>query len=210
MAPIAGAPFLVHLLEKLALAGIGRTVLCTGHLAGKIYDGVGDHFQKMEMVYSQEDKPMGTGGAARLSLSKVESSLVLVLNGDSYCDVDIEKLLHSHETKKSQGTLALAEVKDCSRYGSVTLDSNGSVTSFLEKGTKEGQGWINAGVYLLERSVLQAIPAGKEVSLERETFPNLIGNGLFGFKMIGGGFIDIGTPESYSQATEFFQKRSRT
>jgi D-glycero-alpha-D-manno-heptose 1-phosphate guanylyltransferase len=207
MAPIAGAPFLNHLLDKLVLSGITRTILCTGHLAGQIEGAIGGTYRGMEMAYSREDRPMGTGGAVRLALPFLETSRALVLNGDSFCDFDAAAHLARHESAKAQGTLVLARVDDCSRYGSVTLGADDSVSRFQEKGALKGGGWINAGVYLLERSVLQAIPAGREVSLERETFPGLVGNGLYGFRMEAGGFIDIGTPDSYAQAQEFFQSR---
>lgn len=156
---------------------------------------------------------MGTGGAVRLALPLLDASRALVLNGDSFCDFDAAAHLARHESAKAQGTLVLARVDDCSRYGSVTLGEDDSVSLFREKGAIEsgesggGGGWINAGVYLLERPILESIPSGREVSLERETFPGLIGKGLFGFRMASGGFIDIGTPDSYAQAQAFFQSR---
>jgi D-glycero-alpha-D-manno-heptose 1-phosphate guanylyltransferase len=209
MAPIEGSPFLNHLLDKLSQAGVSRTVLCTGHLAGQIEDGIGETYKGMQVRYSREESPMGTGGAVRLAMPFLDSSLALVLNGDSFCDVDIRGLLEWHRVKQAKGTLVLAKVEDCSRYGSVALDPEGTVASFREKGAQGGKGWINAGVYLLDRSLIESIPAGREVSLERETIPASIGKGLFGFRMEYGGFIDIGTPDSYAQAREFFQQRSR-
>jgi D-glycero-alpha-D-manno-heptose 1-phosphate guanylyltransferase len=207
MAPIAGAPFLNHLLDKVALSGVTRTVLCTGHLAGQIEVAIGGSYRGMEMAYSREDRPMGTGGAVRLALPLLDTSRVLVLNGDSFCDFDSAAHLDRHESANAQGTLVLARVDDCSRYGSVTLGADDAVSLFQEKGAQKGAGWINAGVYLLERRVLEGIPEGREVSLERETFPRLVGNGLYGFRMASGGFIDIGTPDSYAQAQAFFQTR---
>jgi D-glycero-alpha-D-manno-heptose 1-phosphate guanylyltransferase len=209
MAPISGSPFLHHLLDKLVLAGVRRTVLCTGHLAGQIEGAIGSAYRGMEMAYSKEDVPMGTGGAVRLALPLLDASRALVLNGDSYCDFDAASLLARHEAGKALGTLVLARVEDCSRFGSVTVGPDDSVSSFREKGARKGGGWINAGVYLLERTLLETIPAGGEVSLERDTFPGLIGKGLYGFRMETGGFIDIGTPDSYAQASRFFQERSR-
>lgn len=207
MAPIAGSPFLNHLLDKLVLAGINRTILCTGHLAGQIEGAIGAAYRGMEMAYSQEDRPMGTAGAIRLALPFLDTSRVLVLNGDSFCDFDAAAHLARHESAKAKATLVLARVDDCSRYGSVTLGADDSVSLFQEKGALKGGGWINAGVYLLEREVLEAIPAGKEVSLEREIFPGLVGNGLYAYRMDAGGFIDIGTPDSYAQAQAFFRTR---
>lgn len=207
MAPIAGSPFLNHLLDKLVLSGVTRSILCTGHLAGQIESSIGGDYRGMEMAYSRESSPMGTGGAARLALPLLETSRALVLNGDSFCDFDAAAHLDRHESTKAQGTLVLARVDDCSRYGSVTLGADDAVSSFREKGSFGGGGWINAGVYLLERRVLEAIPSGREVSLERDTFPGLIGNGLYGFRMETGGFIDIGTPDSYAQAKDFFRNR---
>jgi NDP-sugar pyrophosphorylase family protein len=129
---------------------------------------------------------------------------VLVLNGDSFCEYDLPAFLAWHLGKPALASLLLSYVSDCSRYGSVTLGADDSVATFEEKGSATGAGWINAGVYLLDSGTIAAIPEGTLASLERDVFPSLIGRGLFGLRLADGAFIDIGTPESYARASEFF------
>jgi len=111
-----------------------------------------------------------------------------------------------HRRRKSQATMLLAEVEDASRFGRVEIEEDGAVLSFSEKG-EPGPGFVNAGVYVLQRSVVEAIPADRPVSLERETFPSLIGNKFYA-EPGGFAFMDIGTPESYAAASEFFRRTS--
>lgn len=202
MAIVAGKPFAEWLLVMLYNQGIRRAVMCTGYLS----EAVETHFRKgqtmgMEIVYSHDPFPLGTGGALRYALSKTAAKRFFVINGDSYCRLDLSNFLKTHQTRNARASLILVRVEDCGRYGSVKIDRNGAVQGFLEKSYTRGEGLINAGIYLLEREVLEEIPEGEMISLEREVFPKLIGKGLYAV-LSEGPFIDIGTPESYTRAEE--------
>jgi len=203
MAEVHGRPFICYLLNQLTVAGIRRIVLCTGYMAETVRALLGDRYNGAELLYSVESKPLGTGGALRLALPLLTSDPVLVMNGDSFCAVELRQFAAEHSRRRAAASLALAEVTDISRYGAVTTAPNGAVTSFEEKGAREGKGLINAGIYLLARDRIAAIPPDEMISLERDIFPGLIGSGLYGSAQ-SGKFIDIGVPEDYRAATAFF------
>jgi NDP-sugar pyrophosphorylase family protein len=162
---------------------------------------------QMSLQYSQEPSPLGTGGALRFALPLLQSETVLVLNGDSFSEVNLRAFCLVHRLRGAQVTLLLAEVTDTGRFGRVELDGEGRVTGFREKG-KTGGGWVNGGVYLVNRPLLQAIPPQQIVSLEQDLFPAWIGRGFFGFRSQGR-FIDIGMPESLAGAGTFFHRENR-
>ena len=199
LAEVGGRPFVVRLLEQLTTAPVKNIVLCTGHLGEQVEATLGTQYQSIPLTYSREESPLGTAGAIRRALPHVQSDPVLVLNGDSYCECDLAALIEFHRTHAARDTLCLRAVEDTSRYGRVGLDSQDRILAFDEKGVS-GRGWINAGIYLLARSTIENIPSGRAVSIERETFPRLLGQGLFGFRTRGTRFIDIGTPDSYAAA----------
>ncbi len=199
LADVGGRPFILRLLEQLAAAGIQNVVLCTGHLGEQVEAALGTSFQSVALAYSRETAPLGTAGALRQALPLLNSDPVLALNGDSFCECDIRALIDFHHTRAARNTICLRAVDDTSRYGRVALDSQDRILAFEEKGVS-GRGWINAGIYLLARTTLEAIPVNTAVSIEREVFPALVANGLFGFRTRGTRFIDIGTPESYAAA----------
>lgn len=203
VAEVNGRPFLHFLLDQLASAGIRQAVLCTGYMAGNVQELLGRNHGPVKLVYSVETEPLGTGGAVRLALPYLASDPVLVMNGDSFCDIDLQLFASEHMQKRAVASLALAAVNDISRYGAVDVTTDGSVTHFEEKGARQGDGLINAGIYLLSKTIIASIPAEQPVSLERDIFPGLIGNGLCGFAG-SGRFIDIGVPDDYRAAADFF------
>lgn len=200
MAAIGGRPFLEYLLHKLEKVGISQVVLCTGHMGEKIRDTFGDAHGRLDLYYSREMVPMGTGGAVRYALNLLDSESVLVMNGDSYCDADLNAFWEFHRSKGAKATLLLVKSADRGgRYGHVRINSKGQVVSFDEKSEHAAAGWINAGIYLLKKELIMSIPEGKGISLEQEIFPERIGQGLYGFQS-DGSFIDIGVPEDYARA----------
>jgi D-glycero-alpha-D-manno-heptose 1-phosphate guanylyltransferase len=204
LALVKGKPFLCRLLDQLKEAGVRSVVLSTGYMADDVESTIGETYDGIRIRYSREQHPLGTAGAVRLALGETMSDPILVLNGDSFCEVDLEQLCRFHCAKLARATIVLAQVEDTSRFGRVETDSAGAVTSFEEKGAAASAGWINAGVYCLNREVAENIPAAQTRSLELEVFPRLIGTGLFGFKA-GREFLDIGTPRSYEEAQSFFE-----
>jgi NDP-sugar pyrophosphorylase family protein len=201
LADVLGRPFLCFLLDALAAAGVERVVLCTGHGGGQIRAYFGASYRGLPLAYSREGTPLGTAGALRFALPLLADDPVLVTNGDSYCHADARMLWSAHGASGAAATVLLAHVPDAGRYGRVTIDEAGRVLTFSEK-TAPGPGWINAGVYVLSRLVLDAIPTGRAVSLEREVLPAWIGRGLHGHAT-DGAFLDIGTPQSYAAAGAF-------
>jgi NDP-sugar pyrophosphorylase family protein len=205
LAEILGRPFLTYLLDQLSCAGAREVVLCTGYMASKVQEVYGDTYKYLHLLYSQEDEPLGTGGALRLALPLLNSDPVLVMNGDSYIHADLNSYVDWFFRKDRKASLLLTSVSDTGRYGMVKVGKDENILAFEEKGMARGAGWINAGVYLLKKSLVRLIPPGKAFSLERELFPSLVGKGLFGYQCKGS-FIDIGTPKSYAAAEKFFGK----
>ena len=208
LAPVLGKPFLAYLLDSLADAGLRDVVLCTGYRAEMVQTQFGSQYRNLSLRYSPESSPLGTAGALRQALAQFTTPNILVLNGDSYCSADLRALLAAHRNRNARATLTLVEVPDVSRFGRVETDAQGQVVRFDEKGSHTGRGWINAGIYLLQRNGIESIPAQREVSLEREVFPAWIGRGLWGYASTDSRFLDIGTPESYALATEFFGRKA--
>lgn len=200
MAPIAGRPFLEYLVRQLTRDGFRRIVLLTGHGAEAIerYFGTGGDAQ-VEITYSHEPEPLGTGGALRLAASRFPDERYLVMNGDSFFDIPLATLAADHRSALGSGarlTLALASSAETARFGTVELDHERFVTRFIEKGTRATDGLINAGIYLMQGEVLDALPADQAISLEREVIPQLVGRGLRGLAF-DSGFVDIGVPDAY-------------
>ena len=205
---IRGRPFLAYLLDQLAGTGVRYVVLCTGYLGEQVEAEFGDAYGSLCLVYSQESSPLGTAGALRLALPLFKSDPVLVMNGDSFCQANLRGFWAWHCARGAEATLLLTEVPDTKRYGRVDVDADGLVLRFDEKNDKGGPGWINAGIYLLNHRLLPTTPANGAVSLERDMFPAWIGRGLYGYRSEGR-FLDIGTPEAYAVAEQFFAPETR-
>jgi len=216
LATVRGKPFLAYLLDQLLEAGVSRVVLLTGYGGEQIEATFGDQYRDLALAYSHEPEPLGTAGALRFALSQLFPSAApgamsavdgaLVLNGDSYCDTDFTKFRAFHEREQGDASLVLAQVPDTSRFGKVEVAASHRLQRFLEKQEAGGAGWINAGIYLLNRELIEQIPAGRAVSIEREMFPDwLRSRRLLGFDSEGA-FLDIGTPESYQAAEKFFAR----
>lgn len=205
LASVNDRPFLSYLLDQLIAADFRKVILCTGHKAGMVREAFGQSYKELIICYSQESKPLGTGGALRYALPMIEKDTVLAMNGDSYIDADINAYLGWFFKKKIDAALLLVKVNDVSRYGRVEIDRNSHVIRFEEKKKSGGEGFINSGVYIFKKKMLECIPPAKKFSLERELFPNLINKGLCGY-VVESKFIDIGTPESYAEVKRFFKK----
>lgn len=203
LAEVNHRPFVTYLLDQLVQSGARNVVLCTGYHGLEVQKMLGGAYHQLNLRYSHEDSPLGTGGALRLALPQIASSLALVMNGDSMCEIDLVEFRAWHETHGAEGSLALTYVPDSGRFGWVETDVSGRITSFVEKSPETRSGWINAGIYLLSTNLIEQIPPGESLSLERVMFPRWIARGLMGFHSKGR-FLDIGTPESYATAEAFF------
>lgn len=202
LAEVGGRPFLAYVLDELIGAGVRHVVLCTGDRAEMVEEAFGATYRSLKLSYSREMEPRGTGGALRAALAYTTSPTILAANGDSLCRADLPAMLARHRATAAAVTILLSEAADTSQFGRVETDPDDRVIEFCEKGRHAGPGWINAGVYLFQRRVLQDLPPGVTVSLEREVFPRLDANCLLGFKTTTRSY-DIGTPESYRAAAAF-------
>jgi D-glycero-alpha-D-manno-heptose 1-phosphate guanylyltransferase len=199
MAPVRGRPFLEWLLRFLHRAGTEDVVLATGHMGEVVEDHFGDGSALgVRLLYSREDRPLGTAGAVRAALPMLPGRRLLVLNGDSFCDVDMAALLATHAASGADATVLVVPASG-DRYGAVLLADDGRVVEFAEKRAL-GQGLVNAGVYVMERAVIAALPEGRELSLEREVLPEACRRGSLQGMLVAGPLLDIGTPESYALA----------
>lgn len=197
-------PFLAYMVEWLAGHGVTEVVLACGFLPDELREALGEEERAgARLTYVTEPERRGTAGAIRFAAEQLGDRLgerFLALNGDVLCDLDLGVLLRAHEQRESCVTLALHPVPDAAAYGLVDTDEAGAVLEFLEKTGEAVPGEVNAGAYVLERSVLDLIPPGREVSIEREVFPRLVGEGLHGV-LLEGYWMDIGTPGRYLQAS---------
>ena len=208
VAQVAGRPFLAHLLDQVTRFGFRDVVLCVGFGADQVEGALGDAFGPLALRYSRESEPLGTAGALRLALPLLAGDAAMVMNGDSFCDADLAAAWASHRERKALATLVLVEVADTARYGRVELGANDAIRRFAEKQPDGGPGWINAGIYLLARSRIEAIPARRPLSLERDVLPSWVGDRLFGHRSRAR-FIDIGTPQSYADASRLLAVADR-
>jgi len=209
MALVGGRPFLEWWLYRLHNYGCRHVILCVGYMGGFIREYFGDgECIGLTLEYSEEEETLGTGGALRQGVSYCRSESILVLNGDSWCDVNLTELLEWHITKKAKGTLLLTRVDDPTRYGQVHVSQYSEILEFLEKSEAQASaGWVNAGAYIFSRHLVETISPGGVVSLEREVLPSWVGQGLFGYRGKGQ-FVDIGLPESYAKADLIFGNKN--
>lgn len=208
LAIVHDRPFVEWLLLALSTRGLQRAILAAGYGVGAIRNYFRDGKPVgLEITISEEPGPLGTGGAARLAAQQAHTSPLLVMNGDSYSRFNLIELLLMHQRHHAKATLWLQNTDRADRFGSVVVNPDGKVKAFQEK--QEGSGLISAGVYLVNRDVLCQIRADRMVSLEREVFPSLVREGLYG--VVGDGpFIDIGTPESLASAAKVLDQELST
>ncbi|MFI6340157.1 sugar phosphate nucleotidyltransferase [Streptomyces sp. NPDC050535] len=205
MVPAAGVPFLTHQLARARAAGVEHIVLATSYLAEVFEPYFGDGSSLgLHLEYVTEEEPLGTGGAIRNVASRLRSGPddpVLIFNGDILTGLDIQALVRTHGTTGADVSLHLTRVEDPRAFGLVPTDATGRVTAFLEKPQTPEEivtDQINAGAYVFRRSVIDTIPAGRPVSVERETFPELLATGAHLQGMVDSTYwLDLGTPQAF-------------
>lgn len=202
MAPVAGIPFLEYVLRYLSHQGITHLVLAVGHLREQIIGHFGDSFEGMDISYSEEVDPLGTGGGILQACGFLKGKRAFVVNGDTFFHVDLAKLETLHVQKGAALTLALKPMHRFERYGTVETDANGKVEGFLEKQYRES-GLINGGVYCLETTLFEdRMP--KVFSFEKDVLERRVREGVIYGVESDTYFIDIGIPEDYQKAQEDF------
>jgi len=198
-------PFLAYMIEWLAGHGVTEVVLACGFLPGVLREALSGEEERagVRIRYVTEPEPMGTAGAIRFAADQLGDELddrFLALNGDVLTDLDLSALLRAHGEGDRAATIGLHPVEDSSAFGLVRRGEGGEVLEFLEKTGEPAPGDVNAGMYVLERAVLDLIAPAENVSIERDVFPRLVGEGLYG-GLLEGYWVDIGTPERYLQAS---------
>lgn len=203
MAPVVGKPFLTYILDQLVSFQLREVVICTGHLHNAIVEHFGNHYRSIDITYSNETVVRGTGGAVRNALPVLNSSLVLVMNGDSYCNFDMSEFEVFHAVTGADVSMLLVQEDNNVRGGLVSVAADDRVISFKEKESSAVTSLINAGVYIMDTEVIRHMPTQSPYSLENDFFPTLVNKSLYGM-MSDGPFIDIGTPEAFRNAQAFF------
>ncbi len=196
-------PFMAYMLEWLRGHGVEDVIMSCGFLADGVREVLGDGSAfGLRLRFVEEPEPRGTAGAVKLAEPMLEERF-LMLNGDVLTDIDLSAQIAQHEQTGARGTLALVPVPDPSAYGLVLLDEDRAVEEFIEKPSSEQKlptNLISAGAYVLEREILDMVPPDRNVSIEREVWPRLVGDGLYGFPSESY-WMDIGTPERYLKGT---------
>ncbi|MCX6656086.1 MAG: NDP-sugar synthase [Candidatus Bathyarchaeota archaeon] len=202
--PIGEQSLMDWTLKNLSQGGIDTVVMAVNYMAEALVRYLGPTKYDLGIIYSRENRPLGTGGPIRKAKDLLNSEPFLVMNGDVITDIDIRRLIDFHKAKRGLATVALTPVSDPTRYGAVELDWEGRITRFVEKPErgKEPSNLINAGIYVLDPKILDYIPDGRAVSIEREVFPVLANERkLFGFEFHGL-WTDIGIPDDYLRANQ--------
>ncbi|HEV7936779.1 MAG TPA: NDP-sugar synthase [Solirubrobacteraceae bacterium] len=200
--PLVDRPFISFMLEWLHAHGIDDVIMSCGFLATSVRNVLGDgSAYGIRLRFVEEPDPRGTAGALKFAESLLDERF-LMLNGDVLTDIDLTEQIAQHERTGAKATLALVPVEDPSAYGLVHLEDDHAVREFVEKPSSDriDTNLISAGAYVLERSILELVPSGRNVSIEREVWPRLVGEGLYGFPSQSY-WLDIGTPARYLQGT---------
>ena len=210
MVQIADRPFLELLLRQLRRYCFRRIILAVGYRKETISSYFGDEFLGLSLLYSPEPFPLGTGGALQHAVRQVDSDSALVLNGDSYTDANLTQLVEDHHASNADGSVLLVRADGRDDCGSVLMDGSGWIREFREKASSSESAYVNAGIYVLSRSLLIGIPAAVQVSIEKELFPGwLRENKRLRAALCSGQCVDIGTPERYCTAQALLAKAER-
>ena len=207
MAPVDGEPFLNYQLRYLKNFGIGRVILSVGYLAEKIRDYYQASFEGIAISYVMETEPLGTGGGIRLAMELCQDEQAVVLNGDSFFEVDLGLFWEMHRAQSSLISLALRRVENAGRYGTIETNAEQRIVSFREKSSRNEPGTINGGVYILSKELfLKQTRPGTVFSIEKDFFEKQLKTlPMKGFEF-NGYFIDIGIPEDYLKAQDDFKR----
>ena len=206
MAPVNNKPFLAYLLDYLLKNGVRRVVLSVGYMHEKILNYFHKNYKGIEIIYSIEPEPLGTGGAVALAMKSVLSDEVFILNGDTLFKIDLKGLYDFHTKKHADISLALRRVEDASRYGSVSCDDNGRVTEFREKEIIPVPGLINGGIYVMKKKYFDHLQLSGKFSLERDCFAKLCKESFTYGYVSENYFLDIGIPIDYKKAQNEFKR----
>ena len=204
MAPVAERPFLTYLLDQLNQAGIEKVYLSVGYKHEVITNHFGAQYKDIQLNYVVENEPLGTGGGIKLAAKQVTSDNFYVINGDTYFDIDFEALESFYHNQNFDACLALSHVENASRYGTVQLTKDQRISRFAEKEEASKDGLINGGIYLVNKHVFLKNAPLERFSMEQDFLQKYVDKLNIGGFVSDGYFIDIGIPEDYLKANEYF------
>lgn len=204
MVEINKQPFLDILIEYVSSYGFKRFILCTGYKADFIQKYYSCTKNSQKILFSEETIPLGTGGAIKNAEKFIQGNPFLVMNGDSFCPINLNEFVDFHIRMGAHLSMAVAESDNSKDFGLLALDSSQKIINFKEKIERRGKSYINAGIYLFDKDVLSMIPQNVKYSLEYDLFPKLVGGKFYGF-ITKENLLDIGTPERYEHAKKFFK-----
>ena len=198
MAPIAGRPFLAYIMDRLVDTQINQATLSVGYRAEIVMDYFKNSYKGLSINYISEDKPVGTGGAIAYALENVKDDHVLVINGDTLVNINYLNLIEWYLKNPTKVAVVVKKISDVSRYGTVKIQ-NGIISGFSEKG-ENGEGWINAGIYLMEGDLFNDYQLPNSFAFEKDFLQRYSTNLMPSVYKTSCYFIDIGTPEDYERA----------
>jgi len=203
MAEINKQPFLDILIEYVTSYGFKRFILCIGYKGSIIKKHYEETSKPLEILFSEEKEPLGTGGAIKKAESLIQSNPFLVMNGDSFCKLNLLDFLNSHIVNKALLSVALIKTRHNQNCGKVILDRNQRIVEFDEKGKSQAESFSSAGSYLMEKEIFSMMGDKKIISLEYDLFPSLLSKACYGY-VVNEDLIDIGTPRNYKKAKQVF------
>lgn len=198
LAAFGDTTFLDILLNTLTRNGFERFILCVGYMKNQIKEHF-EHIKDVKILFSEDDEPLGTGGALKNAKSLIQSETFIVMNGDSICDINYQDFYQFHKNKAVILSMALIRTKDTQDFGSVVINETNEIISFKEKVKTSDICLINAGIYLMQKDIFLHMPDNSKFSLEHDFFPKITGQHCAGF-IVNGELIDIGTPDRYENA----------
>lgn len=207
MALIDGRPFVSLLVEHFVRHGARRFIFCTGHRGEMIEEWFERHRGSYDSLFVRDPFPLGTGGALAQAMALTRRNPVLVLNGDSFCEIDPTRLLRFHALKRARATIAVTHPDEREDTGSVELAADDRILSVVEKSGSGTTGYRNAGIYVFDRSVESLFPRNSPWSLERDLLPRLVAQGFYGF-VTASALYDIGTPERLAHFRHIWKEAS--
>lgn len=211
MAEVSGQPFLDILLEYLKDQGFQRIILCTGFKAQAVeaYYREQKKFPQLTLEFSQENSPLGTGGALKNAKNLIKSNPFIVLNGDCFCRLDYKRFVDFHLSREALATIVVTQVPQNKDFGNITLDQSSRIIAFQEKGETSLNCYVSTGIYCLSgEKAFDRMPSPSRFSLEYDYFPYLVDHGFYGYR-VEKSFMDIGTPERYQKAQHKFLKKDK-
>lgn len=206
MAPVHGKPFLFYILDYLKSYEINKVIVSVGYLKEYIINNLQNNYSGIEILFSPEEKPLGTGGAIKTAFRLCENNEVFVLNGDTYFRPNLEKMQYNHIVHHAEISMAVKKIDDVSRFGTVNFDHEGKIVSFVEKQHKAGSGYINGGIYIINKGIIDSVEL-EQFSIENDFFKKNMDKYNFQSFISNTTFLDIGIPKDYYKASEVLKSQ---